>query len=625
MTEEKEEETIRDILDLNPLYNEYVDYCSSLGFDTAYTLERFERLLFGEADATEYTKFEATNSAMCAIDSEKHGHRLLGYTPAVLNPSVSGTGLNLFDQVLGLARDYAGRTARDLAGKGARAVIEKAEEAAERFKSRTAGLGGPGGTGTIGNRAEGFGANGETSAFAMNTEPMKVEFLTGVNTTLYPPNMNAPSIDVGEPQNMDGREVTADMACVQLRIPPNNAFANTYWENVYIPNIQLRAQASVGFNINAGVNFAYDKVTTYFNLLFTALSKYFFMVNTYSVIQGPGQRDLSRNKIRQMFQTSDLQYLAILKERLDALPIPPTMIAEVANMYSVYKTNINSDCSNTISFTPVPLTSGIQVEPVFTTIYMGLLDTIQELGALDDPNHPTRNTVDMMSRVFPAWVATTVNPTQTFPEYSEKFIARFINSPAFQTTYIPEGSYDYRVPFVSYSDKSTKFAVCQKFEQSEIGDIQATCSIWDGSRSAWSGTMVPVPSSYAYGDPISTTRYTSRYSFVYINGIMQWVPSNYSIINGLSDFDTLPMRQPYVNYIAGSTDHYSVPFGTYELTGNSIDAMTQPSIDWLGKLFDIDSSSVKDSSYDRKPRGKRRSYGKKKGKGKTMGKEEEVA
>jgi hypothetical protein len=85
------------------------------------------------------------------------------------------------------------------------------------------------------------------------------------------------------------------------------------------------------------------------------------------------------------------------------------------------------------------------------------------------------------------------------------------------------------------------------------------------------------------------------------------------------------MRQPYVNYIAGSTDHYSVPFGTYELTGNSIDAMTQPSIDWLGKLFDIDSSSVKDSSYDRKPRGKRRSYGKKKGKGKTMGKEEEVA
>jgi hypothetical protein len=621
MTKDNEEETARDILDLTELYNEYVDYCASLDHDTHITLERFERLLFGEDTPEEYEKFRTINTNLNSIDSAKHGHQPLGFTPPMLNPSGFGTGINLFDQVMAAAGGYVAGKVGEVAGRGARAVVQRAEEAVERFKSRTSGLGGPGGPGIIGTKSEGFGANGETSAFAMNTEPMKVEFLTGVNTTMYPPNINAPSFTVGLVANTDKREVTADMACVKLQIPPDNAFANTYWENVYIPNIQLRAQASVGFNINAGTNFSFPKVTRYFNLLFEALAKYFFMVNTYSVIQGPGQRDLSRNKLRQMFQTSDLQYLRLLKERLDALPIPPTMISEVASMYSVYKTNINSDCSSTISFTPVPLAAFNQEIPVFNVLTMGLQATISELGSLDDPTNPTRTTVDMMSRVFPEWVATTVNPTQTFPEYSEKFIARFINSPAYQTNCIPSGSYSYHLPYVDYSNENTKFCLSQKFDQSEIGDIQASCSIYDGSRSKWSGMMIPDSSTYNFGDP-ATQHVTSRYSFCYINGSMEWIPSNYSAVNSVYTFETLPMRQPYVNFLAGTIPRYAAPFGTYELTGNSIDAMMQPCIDWLGKLFDVDSLSTKSFSSDRKSRGKKRNYGKKKGKGK-MGKEEE--
>jgi hypothetical protein len=53
--------------------------------------------------------------------------------------------------------------------------------------------------------------------------------------------------------------------------------------------------------------------------------------------------------------------------------------------------------------------------------------------------------------------------------------------------------------------------------------------------------------------------------------------------------------------------------------------MSQPSIDWLGKLFDVDSFTAKKSMADRKPRGKKKSYGKKKGRGKMESKEEEVA
>jgi len=614
--------------DFTSLYNEYVSYSKSCDNETSYTLAQFQSLLSGQATPEEYEKFQAINNTLISIDTVKHGPNLLGFTPASLAPSGFGTGLNLFDEVIGVAGNIAGRAVRDIAGRGARAVVQKAEDAVERFKTRSAGLGGPGGTSVIGNKAEGFGMNGETSAFAMNTEPMKVEFLTGVSTTMYPPIINAPTITVGTPHNTDEREVTADMACINLLIPPVNEYSETYWKSVYIPNIQLRAQASVGFNINAGVNFTYEKVSAYFNLLLSTLSKYFFMANTYSVIQGPGQRDISRNKIRQMFQTSDLQYLRLLKERLDALPIPPAMISEVANMYSVYKTNINSDCSKTISFTPVPLTAYDQSKPIFNVITMGLQAAITNLGELDDPNNPYRTTVDMMSRVFPEWVATTVNPTQTFPEYSEKFIARFINSPALQSTYISDNTvaYTYHLPYVSEKNQKTKFAIAQKFEQDEIGDIQASCSIWNGSLSVankWSGTLVPNASTYNFGLPDPETRYTSRYSFCFYDGQMNWIPSNYSGVNGPFDFETLPQRQPYVNYLAGKREHYSAPFGTYELTGNSVDAMSQPCIDWLGKLFDVDSASAKKFPADRRPRGKKKSYGnKRKGRGKMEDKEE---
>jgi len=551
----------------------------------------------------------------------KHGPHLLGYTPAGLNTSGFGTGINLFDQVLGVAGNMAADTARNLAGRGARAVVNRAEEAVERFKTRTSGLGGPGGTGGVGVRAQGFGANGETSLLSMNTEPMKVEFLTGVDTTMYPPNINAPSITVGDWGTNDEREVTSDLSCIRLRIPPTNQYCSTYWNQVYLPNIQIRAQASVGFNINAGVNFSYANVTAYFNLLLYALSKYFFMANTYSVIQGPGQRDLSREKLRLMFQTADLQYLRLLKERLDALPIPPALIAEASFMYSMYKTNVDSDCSNTIGFTPVPLVALDQNEPVFNIVNMGILGTISELSKLDDPASSVRDTVAMMARVFPSWVDTTVYPTQTFPEYSEKFTARFINSPAFQTTFIGDGNaYTYHLPFVSGVNDKTKFCISQKFDKTEIGDIQASCSIWDGSSLAtdkWTGTMVPDASTYNYGNP-STIRNTSRYSFVYINGATDWVPSNYSTAAGVSSISTLPMRQPYVNFLAGMNDHYATPFGTYDLYGNSVNAMSQPTIDWLGKMFDFDSYLSKNTKSDRSYGKKKRTFGKRKNKSGKM-------
>lgn len=78
------------------------------------------------------------------------------------------------------------------------------------------------------------------------------------------------------------------------------------------------------------------------------------------------------------------------------------------------------------------------------------------------------------------------------------------------------------------------------------------------------------------------------------------------------------MRQPYVNFVAGASAHYATPFGTYDLIGNSVDAMSQPTIDWLGKMFDFDSYLSNKNKSDRSYGRKKRTFGKRKSKSDKM-------
>jgi hypothetical protein len=580
--------------DFKPLYDEYTKYSSSLGIESDITSQQFESILSGTADPILFNHFRTLNTNLSDLDKIKNNHTL-SYSPPGINLPGGGSGMGLLDGVIGTVVGMGVDAATDAAGRGIRGIVSKVENAVESFKTRTSVINTPGGggSGTIYNRSEGFGSNGSESPYVMNTEPMKVEFLTGIKSTLYPPVINVPTWGLDELGNSDDIQYTADLACVQLRVPASNGFCAEYWKEVYVPNLQLRAQASVGFNIQANVNFSLVNVNAYFNLLLEALSKFFFLVNTYSVLQGPGQRDISRNRLRQMFNVEDVQYLSILKQRLDALPIPPAMIAECAQMYAVYKTNNNSDCSNTIGFTPFPLIATNTNFAQFDTMNIDLGGLINRLGELNTASG-LKQTVDMMARVFPSWVATTVHATQTFPEYSEKFIARFINSPGVQTEYVNNPGPTHFMPFVGSTSAEVKFAITQEFEPSEIGDIQASCSICDASNNLeWSGTMNPYMSVYTLNESI---RETNRYTFALTptNGL-QWIPSNTST-DVTTGYSGTSLRQPYVNYLAGQTTYYQEPFGTYCLLGNSIQAMSQTTIEWLSKMFDLDSSLAKSPS-----------------------------
>uniref|UniRef100_A0A2V0RLB1 Uncharacterized protein n=1 Tax=viral metagenome TaxID=1070528 RepID=A0A2V0RLB1_9ZZZZ len=603
---------------VNQFYEEYSKYASNLNHVTPLSHDDFKLIMSGTASSETMECFEKELHHLSTLHDVNftHPNNLSFVLPRPgrgFGRMSSRTGIttgiepvsDLLDVIKTAAIKQGSKMATDMAQDVISKVTDKIENLAESLGTQN----------EVSNngssvKSKGFGSNGGRSVGDILNKPLNIKYSSGVVATVYPPRQNLPTRNYTSTDNSDGRLRSADLACIVQRVPPGNAFSEAYWNYTLIPNLQLKAQASVGFNISARFNFSYTKIVTYFNLVMDALAKYFFMVNTYSVVQGPGADDVSRSVLREMFQTSDLQYLALLRERLDALPIPPKMIERSAFLYSSYKSNPDSDVSNNIGFVPVPLISSGN-NFVFDAINMDLEQTVAGLGELlEHPNVELYNTVDMLARVFPNWVNTTVGATQAVPEYSGEFTNIFINSPGWQSSYLATAPQDFKFPQVSGETETVQFCVCNEYRADMIGDQQAACSIYNSSTASWSGTLEPQISSFQEtGNTLVTNRYT--YAFDSNSAAMQqapaWVPSNRAS-NTVSGLGVLALSQPYANFVCGSDSYNVPPFSTYSLIGNSVSNMSQPTIDWMKEMFDLGTLTQRDNS-SRRPRQPRRDNG----------------
>ena len=97
------------------------------------------------------------------------------------------------------------------------------------------------------------------------------------------------------------------------------------------------AQARVGFNVGAVTMFGAARMVIYVNTIALAISTYLFYANTYRFCLLDGKNN-ARNKLRSLFNTDDIQYLELLKSRLDDLLIPPRLYNELSHLYAIYHT-----------------------------------------------------------------------------------------------------------------------------------------------------------------------------------------------------------------------------------------------------------------------------------------------
>ena len=397
---------------------------------------------------------------------------------------------------------------------------------------------------------------------------------------------------------------SAYLSGVKWTVPPCTDYAATFWAN-WVSRFQLLAQMRCGFNVQAVTRFSYARMELYVNSISTAISTYLFYANTYqyTVLNG---KNTARNGLRDMFDVSDLQYLQLLAERLNDLPIPPRLYNELAHLYAIYHTSDASGTSSSYSFTPLSLDGGSGNLDSIPTDTQGIKYCLQTL--LQDEDFI--GTTDMLSRVLPEWVAVKVGTSQYSAHlYDRDHLNVFMNSP--MVTNDPGESTDvmYSPTYTSRTGSGDEqHYISTTPHATDIrGDQQAMFSVYDydALSECWSGFLVPVTSATDGGS------LTNRYKYAKgASGNALWRFDN---TNPWNTTTHIPAKGSsiYANTVDGTFKERSTPLGTYRLEGMTVAACNTVQDNYLSFLLDIGNLGItndgrgKDTFKKGKRRGKR--------------------
>uniref|UniRef100_A0A2V0RCC0 Capsid protein n=1 Tax=viral metagenome TaxID=1070528 RepID=A0A2V0RCC0_9ZZZZ len=404
--------------------------------------------------------------------------------------------------------------------------------------------------------------------------------------------------------NIERTPQSAYLAGMQWSLPPSTTYASTFWTN-WVMKFQLLAQARTNFSVDATNKFSEANLTSYVNKLSLAISTYLFYANTYTFCALEG-KNTARNKLRLFFDTDDMQYLALLKSRLDDLPIPPRLYNELSHLYAIYHTSEHSSTSSTYSFSPMTLfgDTARQLNSLPTSTNTQGIRHCLSNNVLADENFI--KTTDMMARVMPEWLDVKVGSSQYSAHmYDADHLNLFINSPGVSSSPDTDSTtVRYNPTYAGDNSVEDKHYVMANAHGKDIrGDQQAMWSCLDTQAPGepWSGYLVPVTS--ATGDGHASNR------FKYIEGsagTAKWSFDNHH--SGFaSGIDVAAGSNIYANTFGNEALQRNTPLGTYGVLGMSTESQRIPQDKYLDFILDIGTPSG-DTGKDKKIkyRGKRK-------------------
>lgn len=203
------------------------------------------------------------------------------------------------------------------------------------------GRGGPQGpAGGGGGRGQTFGGTGNIqpigSNFANHVHPtVKLSYNLGIEGTTR-------GTDPFDSQLDDDTQVIHSCLTIKLsvfRFPTDEDFFNSYYSKVWIPQIRDYLQGEKRLNTNLSLLVTADRMKKYIERVGKALQVYHFFTNVFNYNQLGGGLNTNqglRYLREDMFSTTNLQKLGLLRERLDGLPWPQTLDSEIAYHSLIY-------------------------------------------------------------------------------------------------------------------------------------------------------------------------------------------------------------------------------------------------------------------------------------------------
>jgi len=409
------------------------------------------------------------------------------------------------------------------------------------------------------------------TGFTYIPKPLEVRFTPNVPNTVYgevtvrPENPNSIT---------DGSKFRTryHMNTVRLKLPnfgsASSQTTTDYFNRVFIPNLQIRAQGSVSFNIRAQNTFTAAKLTAYFNKIIEALSIYYFYSHTYAYTAVSANKNTAMFELRELFATSDVQNLRLLEERLNGLPIPSRVNELCYWLFDIYRVSSVAG-SDIIRLSPIGFDNADPAKVSANKIKNGASIIGNLLTDLSDIDFS--KTADLLARVCPNWVNNKVGSSMGIPLHDPSFATVFFNQQLVQGLVNADDMFTAVPEYLTANTETTYNSYCEEID----GVIQSLFS-WHDSNTSTNGTIgwmegLPCGIGGQYTNRLTYmegTEGAAFYSYYYFPVQWQQRPDTYRF-NG--SHTTLSMNDPH-----------SVP-----VLGVSPASVAEASINAIGYLLDI--------------------------------------
>jgi hypothetical protein len=353
------------------------------------------------------------------------------------------------------------------------------------------------------------------------------------------------------------------VSSVGLVIPTSTANPlSAYFLNTICFDIQTRAQANVGYDLQVSTQFTPALLTTAFNSAIYALQVYYWYASILSYESDPRNKNSGMIALRQGITSQMISDLNQLGHRLEDTPVPPRLVQWVKYMSSNFFSGPSQGAS--ITKTCFSYAAFVGTPPAIS----------YPAQALTSLNSAANTTVfALLRRSIPQWRIGKLYDVTTTPNFDPNFKTIFANLP---TSFYSSLSQQNQAPNGSNSSSAISY---NTYNNRLDGVAYAMASVYSVADTAWlPGLVVPVSAG-------AVTGADSRWSYSDIGAGPSWNRVSESIFLTLSRDESIafPTTTQQTPHLAGAEKCQSV-------TGLTLIQTAQNTLDYL---FDINSIPVK--------------------------------
>ena len=397
-------------------------------------------------------------------------------------------------------------------------------------------------------------------ALSQAPNPKQVSLNTGIQPNTYTSDYM---------QAIENKCAPLHINCAKLQFP-NYAASKlfNYFNNVIVFDLQTKAQANVGFNLNINTDFTATNILAAFNSLITALQVYFYHMSIISYHSDPSNKNEGMIYLRNQFTSQMIEDLSLLGRRLADTPCPPKLLEYVRYLSATYYSG-NTSGSPLLKISPIPGSSTLTSTTAISTALTALATS-------------TNNQIfSLMRRAVPQWTPKVLFDPEPIPFYDANFRTIFANMPFIHFN----GTTAVNYPSVTSLTDSVTY---NTFTSELDGGAFALAGMYDNTNTAWvPGLIVPISGT---GNFVN-----NRVSFYQVGSVSSFYPSHSYDICLRSRLDSIAMN--------GNTAVPLHPVGSNMCQNVSANTVTETSYQVLDYLMSLDT--IKNSTV-RKPRSRGR-------------------